>query len=230
VALTLPEHRRAGTSGEADAAAGFRGVVDAGVSALRASPAIRRAVLVVALVTAIWGSLDEYLPLLAVEAGATTGEVPLLALLVYLGMSAGGLAAGAVGALARAGIAAVVAVAAALLAAGAMLPAPGGFVLVAIAFGGFQAATVAVDARLQALIDGPARATITSGAGLATELLTVGVFVVYGAGSSVFGHATLFVAFSALYVVPVVLLAGGTRRRRAPRRPDPTCRRRPPFR
>jgi hypothetical protein len=71
---------------------------------------------------------------------------------------------------------------------------------------------VAVDARLQALIDGPARATITSGAGLATEGLTVGVFVVYGAGSAVLDHATLFAAFAAIYAVPVVLLAGAHRR------------------
>ncbi len=101
------------------------------------------------------------------------------------------------------------------------MPAPGAFVLVALAFCGFQAATVAVDARLQAAIDGPARATITSGAGLATDGLTVGVFVVYGAGSAQLDHATLFVAFAALYAVPVMLLAGAHRGLRRVRRSEP---------
>jgi hypothetical protein len=74
-------------------------------------------------------------------------------------------------------------------------------VLIALAFAGFQATTVAVEARLQHAITGPARSTVTSFAGFATELLVVGVFAAYAAGSAVADHAALFAAFAGVYVL-----------------------------
>jgi hypothetical protein len=212
VGASLPEHRGDRDPEDGDAPS-YGALLRAGVTEARSAPAVRAAVLLVPAVTAIWGSLDEYLPLLAVEAGATTADVPLLGLLVYAGVAAGGLAAGAASRLPSRRLALVVLMAAAALAAGAATGVVAGFVLIAVSFAGFQALTVAADARLQDAIGGEARSTITSLAGLATEVAVLGIFALYAAGSQVADHATLFVAFAALHLVVAAWL---TRRSRTP--------------
>ena len=222
VGATLPEHRgggrRIGAPGAPgdelsagadatpdeevlDAMGGYGTVLRTGATIAWSQPALRAAVVLVPAVTVIWGSLDEYLPLLAIEAGAVTETVPLLALLVYVGMALGGLAAGVVSGLASRGLARLLLVAAGLLAVGALARVPAGFVLIALAFGAFQALTVAADARLQAAIDGRARSTITSFAGVITEALVLAVFGAYALGSAVADHATLFACFAALHLL-----------------------------
>ncbi len=212
VGASLPEHRRARPmAGGAEAGAeateepaglrAFAAIVGDGARELRRSRALRGAVLLVPAVVTVWGSLDEYLPLLATESGAAARDVPLLALLVYAGMAAGGVLADRVSRLRGRGIATVLAAAATLLAAGALAGTPAGFALIALAFAGFQAVTVVVDARLQAAIEGRARSTVTSLAGLLTEVATIATFVVYGAGSAVASHALLFAACAAAYLL-----------------------------
>ncbi|MEV4088931.1 MFS transporter, partial [Nonomuraea fuscirosea] len=66
---------------------------------------------------------------------------------------------------------------------------------------------VLADVRLQARISGPARATVTSVAGLGTNVVTVGVFAAYGAASSYVPHGVTF----ALLTLPYVLVALLTR-------------------
>ena len=223
VGATLPEHRSgrprvdtpqtdAGEGAGEMEDAGFGALLRSAIAVVRSQPAVRAAVLLVAAVTAIWGSLDEYLPLLAVEAGAALPTVAWLALLVYAGMAAGGLAAGPVSRLAPRGLAVLLLVCAGILAIGSLTRAPAGFGLIALAFGGFQALTVAADARLQARIDGRARSTITSLAGLATEVLVLGVFAAYALGSAATDHATLFALFAGSHLVVAVWLWRSGRR------------------
>lgn len=201
VAAILPEH---GTRRDRDAPDGLRSytaVLKAGLGDVRSNPALRGALLLVPAVAAIWGALDEYIPLLAAETGVTAETVPLLFLLVYLGVTLGGLLGGPANhRLSRRSVAALLIVAAATLGLGAISSRAAGFVLIAVAFGAFQTVTIVADARLQSAIDGAARSTITSLAGFVTELLVVAVFAAYGAGSAVADHATLFVAFAAIYV------------------------------
>ncbi len=83
---------------------------------------------------------------------------------------------------------------------------PAGFVLIAAAFCGFQCITVVVETRLQSAISGPSRATVTSLAGFGTELLVLGVFGAYAAGSVVASNATLFAGFAAVYLVVAATL------------------------
>jgi hypothetical protein len=213
VAATFPEGRRA-PAGDGEER-GYRAVLRAGLREARGSHAVRRALLAAAATVAVWGSLDEYLPLLAVEAGAAPAAVPLLGLLVYAGLSLGGVFAWRAERLSARGLAGVLLAAAALLAAGALVRVPAGFVLVALAFGLFQAATVVADARLQGAIEGSARATVTSLSGLLTEMLVVLVFAGYALGSTVADDATLFAAFAAVYVAIAAALSGSVRR--APR-------------
>jgi hypothetical protein len=225
-ATALPEHRRARAPRRGGGGLrAYASVVRDGLAEVRSRPAVRRAVLLVPAVTAIWGALDEYVPLLAVGAGAGTASVALLTLLVYAGVALGGIAGGRAAGLSRRGLARLLAAAAAALALGALSAAPAGFVLIAASFALFQAATVAADTRLQDAITGPARSTVTSLAGLATEAVVLGVYAGYGAASTVAGDATLFACFAAAYLPVAAALLARPRPRSAPRgrveeRPD----------
>lgn len=201
VATTFPEHR---AQRDPDGDTGFRAyaaILTTGIAEVRSSAVLRGSLLLVPAVSAIWGVLDEYLPLLALDTGVSAETVPLLFLLVYVGVAVGGVLGGPASRLSRRALAGLLAGAAAALALGALSGAPSGFVLIALAFGAFQAAQVVVEARLQHEIDGSARSTVTSIASLATELLVLAAIAGYGAGSAVAGNATLFACFAAIYVV-----------------------------
>ncbi len=97
----------------------------------------------------------------------------------------------------------VLVVAAVALAAGALLRHPAGFVLLAVAFAAFQLATVLADVRLQARISGSARATVTSLAGMATDLTIVVFYGGYGLLAGAVGNPVAF----AVAVLPYLLVA-----------------------
>ncbi|WP_073926950.1 MFS transporter [Streptomyces sp. CB03911] len=194
----------------AGSARGYLHTLRDGLAEVHRSSTVRNALLLAVAVTTVWGALDEYVPLLAAEAGATTAEVPLLSLLVWAGVTAGGLLAGRAGRLSGRSLGAAVAVASGALAAGALWGIPGGFVLLGLAFAVFQAADVVTDARLQEAVTGPSRATVTSLGGLGTSLTTLLVYTAYGAASGHTSHATLF----ALSAVPYLVIAAATARRR----------------
>ncbi|MET7834839.1 MFS transporter [Micromonospora sediminicola] len=174
-----------------------------GLAEVRADRAVRAAVLLVAAVAAIWGGLDEYTGLLARDTGVAEVTVPLLLLLVWAGMSVGGLLAPWGERLSRRGYAGLLVVAAGALAAGALSRHPGGFLLLAVAFAAFQLATVLADVRLQARISGSARATVTSLAGMATDLTTVAFYGAYGLLAGAVGNPVAF----AVAVLPYLLVA-----------------------
>ncbi|ATO12989.1 MFS transporter [Micromonospora sp. WMMA2032] len=221
VAARFPEHRTAPAAtapaavaplaappsgpGEApdDDEPGWLDSLRGGLAEVRADRAVRAAVLLVAAVAAIWGGLDEYTGLLARDTGVAEVTVPLLLLLVWAGMSVGGLLAPWGERLSRRGYAGLLLVAAGALAAGALARHPGGFLLLAVAFAAFQLATVLADVRLQARISGSARATVTSLAGMATDLTTVAFYGAYGLLAGAVGNPVAF----AVAVLPYLLVA-----------------------
>ncbi|MFI5873372.1 MFS transporter [Streptomyces sp. NPDC051445] len=194
---------RGGTPGAAGLTRLYGRLGLSGLSGLRRERPLLGALLLVPAVTAVWGALDEYTPLLVRETGAPDTAVPYLLMVIWAGVTAGSLLAGAAERLGRTGLAALLAGAALALAAGALTGAPAGIALVALAFGGFQAATVLADVRLQQRIEGTARATLTSLAGLGTELVTIVVYGAYGVLGAGFAHGTEF----ALCAVPYLLTA-----------------------
>ncbi|MEO3852257.1 MFS transporter [Streptomyces sp. B8F3] len=208
-------------SGSDDPDLGWVGTLRAGLAELRADPSVRGALLLVPAVVAVWGSLDEYTPYLVREAGVADPAVPLYLLLVWAGAAAGGLLAGRVEERGRAAhtpagvLAALLAGSAVALAAGGLAGTAMGIALVGVAFGGFQVATVLAEARLQERITGPARATLTSLAGVGTDLGTIAVYGAYGLiGSAAgLGHGVAFAvcALPYLVVAPVLLLRGRRR-------------------
>ncbi|MEW2379736.1 MFS transporter [Micromonospora sp. NPDC047812] len=194
----------------------------AGLAEVHADRAVRAAVLLVAVVAAVWGALDEYTPLLARDTGVGEATVPLLLLLTWLGVAAGGLLAPAGERLTARGYAGLLALSALALVAGALSARPVGFALVAVAFCGFQLATVLADARLQARISGGSRATVTSLAGMATDVTVIAVYGGYGLLATGAGNGVAFAVAAVPYLIVALLLLTRSGRS-AGRRPERTA-------
>jgi len=222
VAVGFPESRRPSAGDARRRAAvgaalrGYLATLRDGIGEVRSRARVRAAVLVVPAVSSVWGALDEYTPLLAAESGTSFEQVPLAMLIVYAGVVTGGLLGAPVSSLGARGSAVVLAAAAVVLALAAVATGGDhrsvGFVGLALAFAGFQAATIAADTRLQDAVTGAARSTVTSLAGLGTEVVTVAVYALYAAGSSVAAHRALFVVLALAYLPVAVLLPGAMRR------------------
>ncbi|MGN9810134.1 MFS transporter [Micromonospora sp. BQ11] len=218
VATRFPEHRHPGTTpargagdGDTDDGddLGWWASLRAGLAEAHTDRAVRAAVLLVAAVSGIWGALDEYTPLLARDTGVTEATVPLLLLLTWVGVSVGGLLAPAGERWGRPGYALLLALSAAVLAAGALLDHPAGFALIGVAFCGLQLATVLADARLQARITGASRATVTSLAGMATDVTVIAVYAAYGLLATGAGNGIAFAVAAAPYLLVALLLLTG---------------------
>jgi hypothetical protein len=188
----------------------------AGLREARDAPAVRRAVLLVPAVTALWGSLEEYTSLLVRGTGVPTGQVPWWELVLWCGVGIGGLLAGRAAGLSAPALAAVVAAGGVLLAAGAAGGRTAGIVAVAAGFGALQLAGVVVGAWLQDAVTGPARATVTSVASLAAELVAVVVYLAYGALAGPLGHAAAFALLGLVHLPVAAWVARGVGSRRAP--------------
>ncbi|MGW1028308.1 MFS transporter [Streptomyces sp. NPDC002577] len=209
-AYRFPEHHVATTPHEAaddEPGDGWVRTLRAGLAEARGDRSVRGALLLVPAVTAVWGALDEYTPLLVRDTGISEGAVPQLLLMVWAGATAGGLLAGVGQRLGTSGLAGLLAGSALALAAGAAARTPSGIALVALAFGGFQLASVLADARLQQRIEGTGRATLTSVAGVGTDLTTVAVYGAYAVIGSTTAHSTVFALMAVPYLVTALLLA-----------------------
>ena len=210
-ALLLPEDRtHPGPGDDPDAdSAGYLATLRAGLREARDAPAVRRAVLLVPAVTALWGSLEEYTSLHVRGTGVPTGQVPWWELVLWCGVGIGGLLAGRAAGLPAPALAAVVAAGGLLLTAGAAGGRTAGIVAVAAGFGALQLAGVVVGAWLQDAVTGPARATVTSVASLAAELVAVVVYLAYGALAGPLGHGTTFALLGLAYLPVAVWVSRG---------------------
>ncbi|MPY59039.1 MFS transporter [Streptomyces spongiae] len=215
VASRFPEHRTAIAAG--DAWATTLTTLRTGLAEVRRDRSVRGALLLVPAVSAVWGALDEYTPLLARDTGVAEETVPYLLLLVWAGATAGSLLAGVGERLGRTGLAWLLAGSALALAVGAPARTSSGIALVALAFGGFQLSTVLADARLQQRIDSSDRATLTSVAGMGTELATITVYGAYAMLGSTHAHGTVFAVFAVPYLVTAMVLGASTPGARARR-------------
>ena len=163
------------------------------------NPRVARAVLLAALVPAFL-AFDEYFGLLAVDVGASLEAVPLL---VAMTVAAQALGAALAPRLPFHRLGPVLVAAGLLVAAGAALELPAGFVAVAVGYGALQAAIVVAETDLQDRIHGRARATVTSVSGLLSELGAIGLYAFVALGSAAASTATL------IAVLSVVVAAGG---------------------
>jgi MFS family permease len=205
VAMFLPE-RRIRLPAD-DRGPGWLASLRSGAGETRRSPDVTAAVVLVAVVASVWGALDEYTPLLIGSSGVDTVDVSLLMVVIWAGAATGGLLAGRAARLGRRSLAGLLCCAATLMAVGAMLHHPVGVVPLAAAFGIFQLTTVVADARLQDSISGPARATVTSLAGMSTDVVTVVVYGSYAALAEIGGHPGAFTILMLPYLLVAVVLA-----------------------
>ncbi|RPF31965.1 MFS transporter [Streptomyces sp. TLI_185] len=201
-ATRFPEDRAVPEAGAEDWSTTLR----EGLAAVRRDRSLRGALLLVPAVAAVWEALDEYTPLLVRDTGVAETTVPYLLLLIWAGATAGGLLAGPWERMGTAGLAAVLAAAALSMALGAAARTPAALGLLALAFGGFQLATVLADVRLQQRIDDTRRATLTSVAGLGSDLATVAAYGGYAAIETRAAHSTVFALFAVPYLVTAMLL------------------------
>ncbi|MDG9719554.1 MFS transporter [Streptomyces sp. DH24] len=216
-ATRFPEHRGPAAADADDGDDGWVATLRAGLAEARADRRVRGALLLVPAVAAVWGALDEYTPLLVRDTGVADRTVPHLLLLIWTGATVGSLLAGRAARLGATGLAGLLAGAALALAAGAATGAAAGVALVAVAFGGFQLATVLADARRQERVGDARRATLTSVAGLGTEVATIAVYLPYAAVAAAASHSTAFVWGAVPYLLTALVLtatARGPRTRR----------------
>ncbi|MFF6986332.1 MFS transporter [Streptomyces sp. NPDC010273] len=181
---------------------GYLTVLRAGLAEARGTPRVRSAVLLTAALTGL-GVVDEYLPVLAREAGTPAAAVPLLLLLPWAAMAAGGFVGGRTAGAGDRLLAVLLGAGGAALAAGALTGRPAGFLGIAAFYCVLRLAQIVAGTRLQHAISGPARATVTSVAGLGAQAVALGVFLTLGLAAR-WASAAVLVALTA---VPVLLLA-----------------------
>jgi predicted MFS family arabinose efflux permease len=200
LALRFPEAPR--TADDEDDVPLRQGVIEA----LR-RPALRWAVLAAALVGGL-DAVEEYFPVLAADWGVPTTAVPVAVVCIALAGALGAALGGRAERLPSGALLGLLAGAGVCLAGAALWARPAALAVTAVFYGLYLAVLVVAEARLQARITGPHRATITSIAGLGIEVAALLVFAAWAIGGPV------AVAVLVLAVVPVVrvgLRTQGTR-------------------
>lgn len=193
-----PSAEPAGAAGDdADEPEAYLATLRAGLAEAAARPAVRRIVLAVAVLAAV-DALEEYFPLLAREWGVPTAVNPLAVLGSSVAGAAGAALGGAASRLRPWTLTLVLAAAAVALGAAGLLRHPAGLAGVAVFYGLYRLVLVVVEGRLQERIHGPARATVTSVAGLGTDVLSFGVYAAWALGGLTTVAAVLLVVTAAL--------------------------------
>lgn len=173
-----------GREGAGEDGRGYLSTLRAGLAEAGRSRPVRMAILAVALVTGFEG-LEEYYPLLAADWGVPVAGVPLALAAFWLVAALGAILGERGLRLGPFGLGALMLGGTLALAAAAIAATPASIVGLVVFYGSSQVILVVAGARLQARIDGPARATITSVAGLASELtviVLIGAWAVGGLG------------------------------------------------
>lgn len=127
-------------------------------------------------------AIDEYFGLLVVGWGVPQGLAPLAVLVVVLVGGAGAACAGLASGWSPRAVAGAAAGALALLAVAGTLARPAAVIVLALSYGVYRVVLVVLDARLQARITGPTRATTTSVAAFGVELVGLTLFALWAVG------------------------------------------------
>jgi MFS family permease len=205
-ALRAP--RTEGAFGSAERAASrYLTMLRSGLAESRHRPQVRRVLLLAAAMVGLT-AYDEYFPLVARDHGVATSTVPVLIAITVAGQAAGtALVARTAHASARR-IGATVAAGAVLVSVGALVTPYAGFVAVAVGYGMLNNTMLVGETRLQDMINGPARATVTSVLGLLEEVVALSVYGAFALASQVLGFPSLV----ALLGLPALLVAASVAR------------------
>ena len=193
IGARIPEPPRPPDPTGQDGEPGFRDALRDGIREAVRRPPVRAAVLAAALLGGL-DAIEAYFGLLAADWGWPVAAVPVALVVISLAGAAGAAGAGWVGR--RAPVLLVAAFG--LFGVAGVVAVPAGIAAVAVFFGLHRAVLVVADARLQERIEGRARATVTSVAGVAVEVVGLAVL-----GTWALGGLTLVV----LVWLPVVAVA-----------------------
>ncbi|MGH8877014.1 MAG: MFS transporter [Stackebrandtia sp.] len=216
LALVMSEHRE--TSDGYEGLRAYGRTLREGLAEVRGSRRVLFAVVLVAVVPMLWGCLEEFGPLLWDEFGASKVAIPYLVAALTGGVTVGALLAGAANRLPWRRLGCVLGGGAVVLTVGSLTGGVWGFLLILPAFAVFHMVGVVAEARLQGVISGPARATVTSVAGLFQEGTAIVFYVFYAVAAGGFGHEGGFALGGIAYLLVAVAIVAGVsvmRRRRA---------------
>jgi MFS family permease len=209
----------------------YLAMLRAGVGEAARHEQVRRLIAVYAVLFGLT-AYDEYFPILARDGGVATVDVPLLVGVMMLGQVVGTALAGRTAAMSGRVMAVLIASSAVLVSVGALSigplslgplslgplgvaplgVAPLGIAAITIGYGIVHNTIIVAEARLQQLITSDARATVTSVAGLSTEVVVLAVYASFALGSSWLPIATIV----ALLGLPMLGVAAAARRRLPP--------------
>ncbi|GLZ46242.1 MFS transporter [Actinomycetospora sp. NBRC 106375] len=208
LALTLPEAERprAHRASSRGALTAWWATLRAGLAEVSRTALLRRAVVVTAVFTGLM-ALDEYLPLLAADRGASPAVTALVLAGVGVAESACVALAGRVARARGPVLGVLLGLAAIAVAVGALLPLGPGFAVLGAGWGVLQMLLVVVETRVQDAVAGEARATVTSVAGLGSEAVALGVLAVVGAGSPWVSLPVLVAALAVPLLAVAVMVA-----------------------
>jgi hypothetical protein len=178
-----------------------------GLAEATTAPRVRRAVL---LVAALYGFLafDEYFGLVFADLGASDPLVAVLFAVTAGAQALGGVLAGPADRLSSPALGCLTAASAVALGAGALSGLWPAAIGIALGYGALQLVLVLAQARLQATVTGPARATVTSVAGLGSEVLATTLYVGFGLGSLWLGFPVLVAVFATAPLLLAALVPG----------------------
>ncbi|MEP6665529.1 MAG: MFS transporter [Nocardioidaceae bacterium] len=179
----------------------------AGVREASTSVDVRRVVLIAAVLIGLT-AYDEYFPLIARDHGVTTSVVPYLIGITVVGQVVGTALGGRTAGMSARMMAIVVVLGGGLISLGALVTPYAGFAAIAVGYGLLNNAMLVAGARLQQVITGPARATVTSVHGFATEVVALVVYGLFAAAAGLVSVPTLV----ALLGIPIVVIAWCVRR------------------
>ncbi|WP_442638287.1 MFS transporter [Rhodococcus zopfii] len=176
-----------------------------GTGEIRTDRIVRRAVLLTAVLMSFL-ALEEYFALLARDGGASTAQAPLLVAITVVGQVVGAAVAGRTAGMSGRVMAVVLCAAAALIAVGALAGGVAGFVAIGIGYGALHNTGIVAEVRMQDAMSGSARATVTSVAGLTSEVASLALFAGFAVGSA-WLSLSILVAAVALPVLSVAVAA-----------------------
>ncbi|MHA6779580.1 MFS transporter [Pseudonocardia saturnea] len=180
VASTIPEAPRSVDDDDEDEF-GYLATLRAGLRIAASRPGVPGVVAAAALVTSIDG-VEEYFPLIVASWGVPVALVPLADLPIVLGGMVGAALAGRAAGLRTGWLAALLAGSMLLFAGAGLVGQPVAIVGVALFYGGYRAVLAVTDARLQDRIDSASRATVTSVAGMGSDVATIGLYALWALG------------------------------------------------
>jgi MFS family permease len=182
MASRLPEPPRGSGTDEDEDDLSYLATLRAGLVVAANRPGVRAVVVAAALLGA-FDAVEEYFPLIVVGWGVPTAFVPVADLPIVLAGVVGAALAGRAGRLGSVSLAVVLGAAMFLFGAAGLADHPAGIAAVAVFYGAYRCVLVVVDARLQERIESRSRATVTSVAGIGTDIATFGVYAAWALGA-----------------------------------------------